>query len=1384
MQKTMKRVLILISTMLLSIILFATKVHADDKVYLSLDQILFNLGTDNSVGKYVNIAESELVSRNDLYCIQHGVSFNVAEYRVAKYMHFNGCYDTATFDKSPSALGAMLSYILYAGTNYGNGYGTGIGQYGPGQQALYHTYNQWYRNIVVPNLYLYNQQGPVTEAFAANESVQLGPDGQQLYDQAKEYGDVLYDVTVNGITISDNTNTSNLSVVPHVYNGEGYQRIGPFNWKFSGDIMDLEIYTVDGARIPESNIVFSKYEGTTEIFFGKNDIKTQENFYINLKMDENYTSLGKVRVGVKIPIKIKYEAHVWFLVSPTGQNILLVKPVKGYFPDIYWNEFNYNIDLTKEIEIQKTDSRDENIPLDGVGFILRNKEMNRYVKKTGGRISYVPDRDSATVFFTDSKGKIKVDGVLIANYEAIEVINPHYGYVVEEQKIITIPYQYDGITKITNYQRYVKLSGYIWDDIQSEKMNVRNEYYKNDNFDNKDIPFNNITVRLKDKDGNIVRAGSKHSTELNGNYQEIKSGERGLYGEINGGEYIFEYVTIDQLPNYYVEFEYDGLVYQSVAVIDLLKNNASKATDRVEREVLDRNFTSVDSTGKNQVNVNNGTYNIYYNNTVNHATSIVEKTTKTQNSVNFVRDESDCIVHANTRDANYNLHNSFKPTMEEIKYINLGLYEKPQADIALAQDLANVNIGVNGYWHIYNYGKRFNEQNKNGVFTDNSASWNVGVKFKDRYSETYKRAVYQADYEYQNPNDTSKEMQVYLTYKIGLKNESSYVTRVNNIVDYFDNRYEFVAAGTGVNDRNEITGRFNNDAPEMYNNDYQKIKIYNNSTIQANSTNYIFVQFKLNREAVLNIVNNKETLHNVSEVNSYTVYKDGKTVAAIDKDSVPGNSVIGTVNTYEDDIDAAPSIQLELVDAREIKGTVFLDTTNDNLLTGEIRQGSGIFENGEKTIPGVKVTLHELNNSIPDMTFVTGEDGNFVFTGYIPGQYTVTYTWGDKTYKVQNYKGTIYQPNRNQSNMYWYKDNEFSYEPRYTDAIDNYNERLEIDKQIAKEYTDSTVYDVVEKAYNGENPHGIITSMNSVTPTMEFSVEYETTETVGTKDEIKFTIPNVDFGIVERARQQLDMTKRVSKFKITLANGQILADATIDENGNLQGSHNHVTYMKPSVNNGIKDNGYIKAEIDNELLEGATLELVYKIKAINNSEVEYMSEDYYKYGIITGDPVTLTPSAVVDYLNANLVFEQSKNSYWKQITLEELKELNPVRFELGNPDYINSKTILYTEETAVPLKPTETKTVDLNISKLLTTTDDLTFDNEAETVKIDKPEDSSKPTGSIVKYFPGDEAEEVTIIPSTGENRNYVTPIIIGITAFVILGVGIIIIKKKVIDNK
>lgn len=1289
-----------------------------------------------AVSNTVTARYSDMTDRNDLYCVQHNVRLRGdVTFVIDRYVSIDG--NTATNDAYQSVTSienGKLAYIL----SKGEGYGT-KDNYTSTQRALYGVSNSWYQNV--------GQYLSANMSYSANDEYVNEP----LIAEATNYANSIGDG--NGVQqATDNTNKNNISVTGYSSNNIGYIRVGPFNWTFNGSIDKVDVYGDNNTII--SDIWFSRFEGNNEIFYNSTDITSGQDFYITLRADSGVTKIGKISATTKVEnASTIYTAQIWFLKSldkPEMQNLILANTGSREVPSSVETPFEYDITLTKDLTIEKVDSRNNSIKLEGVGFKIQNKETGKYVRKQNGQITYVDRKEDATEFVTDANGKIQINGLIMGTYLAYETQNPNYGYKQIDGSIEIAASTSNQV--IPNEQIYVKLSGYVWKDIQSTKKTTRNDLYRTDSSDysdDQDTAFNGIVVRLKDQSGNIIK--------------ETTTSERGLYSEINGGEYIFNDVLIAELSNYYVEFEYDGLIYQSVTV-HLNTNSGSKATDKVERDILDKNFASVNSTGENRVNVNDK-YSITYNNTTDHATSI--------------KDSSACTLHANTKDAGYDINKQFSAGTVEIKYINLGLYEKPQADLSLTQDLENVNVGVNGYWHIYKYSKR--TLTDGGYDANNQNTWNVGVKFKNSYTGTYKRAIYQSDLDYERPDDRNKELQVYLTYKIAITNESSYLTKANSIVDYFDSRYTLVGVGTGIDEQNNITGNISYQTPEAYNNSYQKCIINVNTTVKSGESNYIYVQFKLDRSAVLQIMNNGETLSNRAEINSYTVFKDnnGNTVAAVDRDSVPGNTKIENIETYEDDTDSAPSIQLELADARKIAGTAFVDNTSGELLTGQIRQGNGMFDNGETTIGGVKVTLHELNNSISDMTATTDDSGNFEFRGYIPGQYTITYTWGDKTYTVQNYKGTVYDSSRDQNNMYWYKD---QVDTRKTDAIDNYQTRLAIDNEMAA-ITNNTINDQIADAYNGGNNHPniTITTMDSTTPTMEFGVEYDTTVSDGTIDKVEFIVKNIDFGIVERAKQQLDMTKRVSSFKITLANGQVLVDCTVDENGNLQGIHDYVTYMGPSVSNGYSNNGFIKAEIDNELIEGATLEVGYQIKFINNSEVDYMSENYYKYGIQGGNIVTLTPSAVVDYLDKNLGFEQDKNTDWKQITVDELNSLRAVK--ISDTEFLNSRMILYTESTAKPIKPTETISVNLNVSKLLTTSSDLAFNNDAETVKVNKPENPEH-KGSVIKYFPSDNAEEVEITPSTGDNRNYVLPIAVGMVALVALGAGVFVIKKFVIDNK
>ena len=1149
-----------------------------------------------------------------------------------------------------------------------------------------------------------------------------------------------------------------------------------------------------------------------------------------------------------------------------------------------------NIKHTGNLLIEKKDKETGN-PLEGMSFKIKDAE-GKYIiaidhnqeaqaKVTGtihlGNLEYTTDENQGTEFITDSNGKIAIYNLLEGTYSVIEtsVGDKYNGYEVDDDYItweangqqgegrtatITVNRQKstdtepnststNGVTvTINNQRKYIKLSGYVWVDMIDGKTSERTDLYKDpdskskttgeDLPDTQDLLFNGITVRLKDKTtGQIVKDEDGNNMETVTSKLDLYTGDSGNNGN---GEYLFDKVLIKDLENYYIEFEYDGLTYTNVTPY-INEYNGSKAAES-DRTTFNEKFSVVEgetsNTGYTRDANGNEAHTLEYKKDGKVATLISDGDYEiiTDNDGNnlYIQQNSigKYIITSNTDVAKYSIKDNYVEGQDEIRYINLGLYEREQPDIYLEKDLYNVKVSVNGYEHIYQYASRFKNA---GVYEE---GFNVGVEFGTTLPSgktSYSRAIYKADYEYENENDKSKELKVYITYQLLMGNTSNNLTaQINSIVDYYDSRYTIVNIGTGLSDENgtatngdiahldengKLVGNISN---ETYNDNYNKVVIQNNTTIEAQKAESIYVQFELSKDNVKDILHDKgvgevadELLENVAEINSYSIYDgDKKIYAGIDKDSNPENSVPGTTDEYEDDTAECPALQLEVADARELTGTVFVDSTSNELMTGQIRQGDGIYDaEAENGVKDVTVTLHELNNSIDDMVVKTDDNGNFYISGYIPGDYIITYTWGDTTYTVQDYKGTVYDESRynsNQANKFWYK----AENSRYTDAIDNYMTPQEAPKgsrlQIDAEMSNST-----ERTR---------TQMDSTTPTMGISVEYETTTTASEGQRYTYKISNIDFGIVERARQVLEVSKDVTGVKITLANGQVIVDAQI-VNGELQGSSiQGVTY-------GPADNitkGFIRTEMDNELIQGATIQIEYNVTVENKSEKDYDSESYYKYGIETGHVITIKPAGVYDYLDSEMVLDETQdNGNWEIISKEDYQTTYPSAtiiesyFEEGKSAQVGedgtvtdvytwstsqtgyqriftqwetelteektvsdikleNKTILKNADLENEIEPGKNNSVKLYTSKVLANTDEIDLNNDLEVTEIKRVQQTGRIVDVSSSYL-YDQSERVTVTPPTGNDQNYLPYIVLGITSCILLVAGIVLIKRKAI---
>ncbi len=1241
---------------------------------------------------------------------------------------------------------------------------------------------------------------------------------------------------------------------------------------------------------------------------------------------------------------------------------------------------------TGNLKIIKQDADSEK-NLEGVSFKIKKKDENKYIQvKTGDGwkkditgIVHVDDmqtvdtENEATIFTTNSDGIIEVRNILKGTYyvEEVSVGDIYFGYEVDDDYItwsytstankdntgsgkghiatveVVARASYNTkeppkeenrneIVVFKNKRKYIKLSGYAWEDKRvggkdnkagNEKCDVEENTESNKEEDKR---LANVLVKLyswegkllgqtiTDEKGNYV-FGTKSMADINGDgiisivdvteiTRVISSGETNKYTnglmDINNDGKI-DKADIEKLQNIislneelidvkiediynsktkkagYIEFTYNGLNYETVSVnvkeentnkVAEISSNSQNLVDKsIDGTYLDNrtsfneswavieNNKKIDSDGNVDTldyNHNNYASSLSYPGGVigynEQKYPIIVKDNTNNNIFNITaRTETNTSEDASCKffGQNKTIEEICKEGKDTIKNINLGVKERAQPDLALIKNIYSAKVTVNGYEHTYNYEDRFNKntgENKkidefNPENNEEKTETNVRVKFNQKYGEkSFTRAIYPSDVK----ETQDKDFSVKVVYKITLKNESGVLySKINSLVDYFDARYtieEKGSIGTGY-ENGEIKDEINYKLDKSYQDaKYRKLIIDCNTKINPNESNRnIYVEYTLTRDSVKDILfdenwdekTNIEGLENIVEINSYSTYSDKdftKSYAGIDSDSNPGSTIPGNKDTYEDDTDYAPGLILEVANSREITGTVFEDNAVDPTEGGTNRErlGNGKFDDGEKTISGVQVGLYkeaDFENGVKlrsgvqpvgtttyegDNKDSTGKDGTFTIKDFVPGEYRIVYTWGDDKYTVEDYKSTIWtsanKDEKEKNKKTWYRVNTNT---RYSDAKDNYATRLKID--------------------GGDTSIDKKDSMDSMTNSMTFGVELKddiyNRETSGI-DKVTFSIENIDFGVIERPRQSIDVTKRAKSMKMTLANGQVIADAKIvEKDGKLQLEQQvkGVIYTEPSDKNNPK-NGQIKAEIDNELIQGSKVEIEYEIKVQNNSEIDYDSEKYYCYGEKDVEIVKIKASGVYDYLD-NTMIANDENTEWETIKDYNEKVSKPTvieeylhkyqssstdasgnteirigyeKFEeqyseaIGNWRIENiitarkkrlaDKTILHNANLEGEIAPGEFNMASLTASKILTNTDEIELNNDVEITEVTRTAKTGrKVTPKYTSLY--DRGETVTITTPTGENKNYILITIVAISFFVILGTGIVFIKKKIL---
>ena len=231
--------------------------------------------------------------------------------------------------------------------------------------------------------------------------------------------------------------------------------------------------------------------------------------------------------------------------------------------------------------------------------------------------------------------------------------------------------------------------------------------------------------------------------------------------------------------------------------------------------------------------------------------------------------------------------------------------------------------------------------------------------------------------------------------------------------------------------------------------------------------------------------------------------------------------------------------------------------------------------------------------------------------------------------------------------------------------------------------------------------------------------------------------------------------------------------------------------------------------MDEELLQGATVEIEYKLGVINVSELDYQTEDFYNYGVghgeVASEIVTLRPMLIIDYLNENTVLDTNRETTWDIVEKED-REDELIDTGLLSEDLkdvlLNTERIEITDELqdealipdGIEIRNRSSNLdveVNLKAYRLLSGTGEETFtENNAEIIRVFKDKGGSVLITTPGNYNPRDlstseiddaRSQSLVILPPTGLTTNYIAYILLAISSLGIVVAGVILIKKFVL---
>lgn len=722
------------------------------------------------------------------------------------------------------------------------------------------------------------------------------------------------------------------------------------------------------------------------------------------------------------------------------------------------------------------------------------------------------------------------------------------------------------------------------------------------------------------------------------------------------------------------------------------------------------------------------------------------------------------------------------PNTSYREHVNLGLVKR-EFDLSIENKLVSMDISINGV-------------NQNLV--GNGSTIKETIKQSDLYQDLYlKEADYKYidDIDYNNELSVWANYEVTVTNS----SKDNFIGILNNIDWYFDNKFDEIKINKSSISQDywaERVGGFNK---VSINGEWGSKKEIDN-TADNNKTVFkisLHLTRQAIADAIQSKDDNDymKTVETLAEISSYSTKYSGDiynnengigrpNAGKIDEDSNAGNfdlrweqyvneirksTDVSTILGFLDEDDTSRAVGIKLiVDAnpRKLEGIVFEDNTTGG--TGKERLGDG-YKNAEneKLIGGVKVELLELRGEDYKLAYVYNDEnvtyeetegkdfnnmrsnieGKYTLKGFIPSQnYIVRFTYGDgqtSIYNAQDYKSTIdkteeeyKQPNKveykgtidglehapDDENEYWYNH----------DNVVNASVAKDEDMKMGEKkinYKEAVKLEKYEEAGADWETFG----NTAITKTIFAPIRQRGNRNSG---EEEYIIQNINLGLAERPRSELQLEKVVSHVTVTATDGTTLAEG--DEKS---------TATAKSIS---WTDRYVQPIIDENLIYGSTLSVTYRYTITNTGEVDYYNKganneiggegrSFYDYGKKLKDEYKVTTKPVlVDYIDNKFEYDkdakiyrtdesrkESNSYYWKDQALDDSeKEIGEAQKDFDNNgdngrEYFSTviKTLELSEDAMIPMIPNQYREKYLTLTRKLPNAelgDQLTYNNYAE----------------------------------------------------------------------